>query len=425
MAELLEQQYDPLMALAIREAGKTIPDALAEVREAVDFCRYYAARARHDLVTRRLPGPTGEHNELQWHGRGVWAAISPWNFPLAIFTGQVAAALAAGNCVLAKPAEQTPLIASFAVRLFHEAGIPPSVLHLLPGPGEVIGARLVADPRIAGIAFTGSVETARAINRALAERDGPIVPPIAETGGQNAMIVDSTALPEQVVDDVLTSAFRSTGQRCSALRVLFLQEDVADRILAVLCDAAAELVIGDPMRLATDVGPVIDEDALQRLDAHVLLMERSARTVYAARLSADCEHGTFFAPRIFEIGHLTQIPNEVFGPILHVIRYPAQALDQVLDAINATRYGLTLGIHTRIDSKAREIQSRLRVGNTYVNRSTIGATVGVQPFGGEGRSGTGPKAGGPHYLQRYGLERVLTINTAATGGNASLAALGD
>jgi RHH-type proline utilization regulon transcriptional repressor/proline dehydrogenase/delta 1-pyrroline-5-carboxylate dehydrogenase len=425
MADLVEAHYEPLMARAVREAGKTIGDALAEVREATDFCRYYAARARLDLGTRVLRGPTGEHNELQWHGRGVWACISPWNFPLAIFTGQIAAALAAGNCVVAKPAEQTPLIAAAAVELFHRAGIPPDVLHLLPGPGAGVGAQLSADARVAGIAFTGSVETAHAIHGALAGRHGPIVPLIAETGGQNAMIVDSTALPEQVVDDVLASAFRSAGQRCSALRVLFLQEEIASDVVGLLCEAAAELVVGDPMRLATDVGPVIDADAYRRLDAHCSRMRAEAKTLYEAPLSGECAHGTFFAPRIFEIDHLAQLPEEVFGPVLHVVRYPADALDRVIDDINQTQYGLTLGIQTRIDSKAREIQQRLRVGNAYVNRNTIGAVVGVQPFGGEGLSGTGPKSGGPNYLQRFAVERVLSINTAASGGNASLANLGD
>jgi RHH-type proline utilization regulon transcriptional repressor/proline dehydrogenase/delta 1-pyrroline-5-carboxylate dehydrogenase len=424
MADLLEEHYEPLMVLAVREAGKTLPDALAEVREAVDFCRYYAARARLDLQTRALPGPTGEHNELQWHGRGVWACISPWNFPLAIFTGQIAAALAAGNCVLAKPAEQTPLIAAAAVELFHRAGIPGDVLHLLPGPGT-LGAQLSADPRIGGIAFTGSVQTAHAIQKALAARHGPIVPLIAETGGQNAMIVDSTALPEQVVDDVLGSALRSAGQRCSALRVLFLQEEIAQAVIDLLCEAAAELTIGDPLAIATDVGPVIDEDAYRRLAQHCERMDREARLLYVARLGADCSHGTFFAPRIYAIDSLDQVPEEVFGPILHVVRYAAAELDAVIDAINGTQYGLTLGIQTRIDGKAREIQQRLRIGNAYVNRSTIGAVVGVQPFGGEGLSGTGPKAGGPNYLQRFAVERVLSINTSASGGNASLASLGD
>ncbi|MGH8664151.1 MAG: L-glutamate gamma-semialdehyde dehydrogenase, partial [Burkholderiales bacterium] len=355
----------------------------------------------------------------------VWSCISPWNFPLAIFTGQIAAALAAGNCVIAKPAEQTPLIAALAVELFHRAGIPAEVLHLLPGPGETIGAQLIADPRTSGIAFTGSVETAHAINLALAKRTGPIVPLIAETGGQNAMIVDSTALPEQVVDDVIASAFRSTGQRCSALRVLFLQDEVAERIMGLLCEAAAELSIGDPGLLATDVGPVIDDEALQRLEAHCGRMRAVARTLYTARLPADCAHGSFFAPRIFEIDGLDQVPEEVFGPILHVVRYDADHLDRVIEAINAMRFGLTLGIQTRIDSKAREIQARLRIGNAYVNRNTIGAVVGVQPFGGEGLSGTGPKAGGPNYLQRFAVERVLSINTAASGGNTSLANLDD
>jgi RHH-type proline utilization regulon transcriptional repressor/proline dehydrogenase/delta 1-pyrroline-5-carboxylate dehydrogenase len=425
MAELIEAHYEPLMGLVIREAGKSIPDALAEVREAADFCRYYAARACSDLGVRLLPGPTDEHNELQWHGRGVWTCISPWNFPLAIFTGQIAAALASGNCAIAKPAEQTPLIAALAVELFHRAGIPPEVLHLLPGPGETIGAQLIGDERVAGIVFTGSVETAQTIHRTLANRRGPIVPLIAETGGQNAMIVDSTALPEQVVDDVLASAFRSAGQRCSALRVLFVQDEIAERSLNLLCEAAAELAIGDPGLLATDVGPVIDDQALRRLEAHCERMRSCARTLYAAQLPAHCVHGSFFAPHIFEIDGIERIPEEVFGPILHVVRYGSDELDRVIDSINAARFGLTLGIQTRIDAKARAIQSRLRVGNVYVNRNTIGAVVGVQPFGGEGLSGTGPKAGGPSYLQRFAVERVLSINTAASGGNTGLANLDD
>jgi RHH-type proline utilization regulon transcriptional repressor/proline dehydrogenase/delta 1-pyrroline-5-carboxylate dehydrogenase len=425
MAQALEAELPTFMALAIREAGKTVPDAMAEVREAIDFCRYYAHRARHDLASRALPGPTGERNEISWHGRGVFACISPWNFPLAIFVGQLAAALVAGNCVIAKPAEQTPLIAALAVDRLHRAGVPRDVLQLLPGTGEVVGARLVTDPRIAGVVFTGSVATAQRINRALAARGGPIGTLIAETGGQNAMIVDSTALPEQVVDDVITSAFRSAGQRCSALRVLFLQAEIADRIIGLIEGAAAELTIGDPFDPTTDVGPVIDADAATALAAHIERMQREARLVYAGTLPPACEHGTFIAPHAFEIAGLHVLADEVFGPVLHIVRYHADHLDRVIDAINATRFGLTAGIHTRIDAKAREIQARLRVGNIYINRGMIGAAVGSQPFGGEGLSGTGPKAGGPHYLYRFATERVLSVNTTASGGNASLATLGD
>ena len=370
-----------------------------------------------------MPGPTGERNQIELHGRGVFACISPWNFPLAIFTGQIAAALAAGNAVIAKPAEQTPLIAAAAVRLLHEAGIPGEVLHLLPGTGEAVGAPLVADPRIAGIAFTGSTETARQINLELARRPGPIVPLIAETGGQNAMIVDSSALAEQVVADVLASAFDSAGQRCSALRLLYVQDDIADRLLAMLAGAMAELAIGDPALIATDVGPVIDAAAQEALEQHAARMEREGRLLYRCTLPAGTEHGTFFAPRAFEIDSAARLAGEVFGPILHVVRWHADRLDAVLDEIAATGYGLTLGIHSRIDETVRHILARLKVGNSYVNRNMIGAVVGVQPFGGEGLSGTGPKAGGPHYLHRFATERTVSIDTTAAGGNATLLSL--
>ncbi len=425
-ADLMEDNRAELMALAVREAGKTIGDALAELREAVDFCRYYAARARADFAApQAMPGPTGERNEVALHGRGVFACISPWNFPLAIFTGQVSAALAAGNAVIAKPAEQTPLMAAAAVRLMHRAGVPGEVLHLLPGEGATVGAPLVRDPRIAGVAFTGSTETAKAINEALAARDGPIVPLIAETGGQNAMIADSTALPEQVTRDVVISSFQSAGQRCSALRVLFVQADVADRMLDMISGAMAELVVGDPAELATDVGPVIDAEAKAMLDAHAKRMTAEGRLVRRADLAPGAEHGSFFAPAVFEIDSLSRLQREVFGPILHVIRYQADRLDDVIDAVNNTGYGLTLGIHSRIDSTVEYIHARLRVGNAYVNRNMIGAVVGVQPFGGEGLSGTGPKAGGPRYLYRFATERTLSIDTTAAGGNASLMSMGE
>ncbi len=424
LAELYERDMAPLMALCSREAGKILLDGVAEVREAADFCRYYASRARREFATPQpLPGPTGEHNELSLHGRGVFVCISPWNFPLAIFTGQIAAALAAGNAVVAKPAEQTPLIATHAVRLFHEAGIPADALQLLPGPGETVGAKLVADPRCAGVVFTGSTETARAIARALAARPGPIVPLIAETGGQNAMIVDSSALPEQVVADVLASSFQSAGQRCSALRVLFVQEEIAGKLIDMLAGAMAELKIGDPGLLSTDVGPVIDEDAKSMLEAHGARMAREARPIYRASLGEDCAHGTFVAPAAFEIDRIGRLEREVFGPILHLVRYKADRLDEVIDAINATGYGLTLGVHSRIDSTIEHIARRARVGNAYVNRNMIGAVVGVQPFGGEGLSGTGPKAGGPYYLHRFAVERTLSVNTTAQGGNAALMSL--
>jgi len=424
-ADLIEAERIDLMALIAREAGRTIPDALSEVREAADFCRYYAAEARRLLAApAQLPGPTGERNTLALHGRGVFACISPWNFPLAIFTGQIAAALVAGNAVLAKPAEQTPLIAARTVALLHRAGVPTEVLQLLPGDGKV-GAALCGDIRTAGVAFTGSVETAWAINRGLAARRAAIAPLIAETGGQNAMLVDSSALPEQVVDDAITSAFRSAGQRCSALRVLFVQDDVADRIVDMIAGAARELVIGDPMDLATDVGPVIDADAKAALEAHVARMAHEARLVAETPMPKDVPRGHWFAPRAYEIDALSRLTGEVFGPILHIVRYAAGRLDAVLDAIEATGFGLTLGVHSRIDRTAETIVNRLPVGNAYVNRNMIGAVVGVQPFGGEGLSGTGPKAGGPHYLLRFATERTLSVNTAAAGGNATLVSLGE
>jgi RHH-type proline utilization regulon transcriptional repressor/proline dehydrogenase/delta 1-pyrroline-5-carboxylate dehydrogenase len=424
LADGLEHARGHFMALAAREAGKGLNDGIAEVREAADFCRYYAARARSQFSEAlELSGPTGEHNQLELHGRGVFVCISPWNFPLAIFTGQVAAALVAGNSVIAKPAEQTPLMASAAVQAFHEAGIPEDVLHLLPGRGETVGARLLGSPHLSGAAFTGGMDTAHTINRQLAERAGPIVPLIAETGGQNAMLVDSSALPEQVVTDVIESAFRSAGQRCSALRVLFLQTDVADRILEMLAGAMAELRVGDPARLDTDVGPVIDATAQAMLEEHATRMEREGRVIARTPLGEADEGGNFFAPRAYEIERLDQLEGEIFGPILHVIRYRADALDDVLNQINATGYGLTLGIHSRIEETIAHIHRRLRVGNTYVNRNQVGSVVGVQPFGGEGLSGTGPKAGGPHNLQRFATERTLTINTTAQGGNAELLSL--
>jgi RHH-type proline utilization regulon transcriptional repressor/proline dehydrogenase/delta 1-pyrroline-5-carboxylate dehydrogenase len=425
-ADALEGARAELMALAVREAGKTIPDALAEVREAADFCRYYAARAREDFAAViPLPGPTGESNRLALRGRGVFACISPWNFPLAIFTGQVTAALAAGNAVVAKPAEQTPLIAARAVELLHQAGVPGDALHLLPGAGETVGAALAKDPRVGGVAFTGSTEVARLIQRALAARDGPIVPLIAETGGQNAMIVDSSALPEQVTADAILSAFGSAGQRCSSLRVLFVQEDIAQRLIAMIAGAMEELAVGDPGLLSTDIGPVIDADARATLDRHVERMAREGKVLTRCRPGEGCEHGTFFAPMMVEIAGMGVLEREVFGPVLHLVRYPASALDRVLEQVNATGYGLTLGIHSRIDETVRYIHERVSVGNTYVNRSMIGAVVGVQPFGGEGLSGTGPKAGGPRYLHRFATERTLSIDTTAAGGNASLLSLED
>ncbi|MDT8319431.1 MAG: bifunctional proline dehydrogenase/L-glutamate gamma-semialdehyde dehydrogenase PutA [Xanthomonadales bacterium] len=419
-ADLMEEHFAELMALCIREAGKTVHDSVSEIREAVDFLRYYAVQAReHFAEPIVLPGPTGERNELSLHGRGVFACISPWNFPLAIFTGQVSAALVAGNAVLAKPAEQTPAIAALAVKLLHQAGVPREALQLLPGGGVEVGARLTADSRIDGVAFTGSTETARAINRSLAARDAPLAALIAETGGQNTMLVDSSALPQQVVVDVISSAFHSAGQRCSALRVLYVQTDVAEEIMDLLAGAMREIVVGDPRQLVTDVGPVIDEDALAGLQAHVERMEKEARLIARTPLPRRFA-GYFLAPCAFEVDSIGRLEREVFGPVLHVIRYRARDLDRVIDEINATGYGLTLGVHSRIDRTQNHVARRVRAGNCYVNRNMIGAVVGVQPFGGERLSGTGPKAGGPHYMFRFATERTLTVNTAAVGGNAAL-----
>jgi RHH-type proline utilization regulon transcriptional repressor/proline dehydrogenase/delta 1-pyrroline-5-carboxylate dehydrogenase len=423
-ADLYEQHTPELLALCVSEAGKTLPDAEAELREAVDFLRFYAAQAcRHFGDPAQLPGPTGERNTLGMRGRGVFVCISPWNFPLAIFTGQVVAALAAGNGVIAKPAEQTPLVAFRAVELLMEAGVPREVLQFLPGDGATVGGRAVADPRVAGVAFTGSTETARLINSTLAGRDGPIGTLVAETGGQNAMFVDSSALPEQVVTDAVFSAFNSAGQRCSALRLLCLQTDIADRVIELLIGHMEELVIGNPALLATDVGPAIDEEARSMLEAHVAQMEAKARVLYRCPLGGDSQSGTFFAPTLIEIDSVDALEQEVFGPILHVLRFRGRDLQATVDAVNATGYGLTMGLHSRIDARARELEERSGAGNIYVNRNMIGAVVGVQPFGGRGLSGTGPKAGGPHYLPRFGTEYTVSNNIAAVGGNASLLSL--
>jgi RHH-type transcriptional regulator, proline utilization regulon repressor / proline dehydrogenase / delta 1-pyrroline-5-carboxylate dehydrogenase len=421
-ADLLEARRGRFLWLLQNEAGKTIDDALAELREAVDFLRYYAAGARRDFAEGEiLPGPTGEENRLLHRGRGVFLCISPWNFPLAIFLGQVSAALAAGNAVVAKPAEQTPMVAFEAVRLLHEAGVSPQALHLVTGDGTV-GARLVAHPAIAGVAFTGSTDTARRINRTLAAKDGPIVPLIAETGGINAMIVDATALPEQVADDVVMSAFRSTGQRCSALRLLCVQEDVADKMIGMIVGAARELKLGDPTDPSVQLGPVIDAEAKERLDAHIARLTREAKVHFAGTAPTG---GWFVAPHVFELKSIGDLKEEVFGPVLHVVRWKSGALESVLDAIDASGYGLTLGVHSRIDGTIRRVVERLDVGNCYVNRNMIGAVVGTQPFGGSGLSGTGPKAGGPNYLKRFAIEQTVTVNTAAAGGNASLIAMGE
>lgn len=423
-ANLMEEHQAELIAMLVREAGKTMGDALGEVREAVDFCRYYANEAKRLMGQPiQLPAVTGEDNQLLLSGRGVFFCVSPWNFPLAIFIGQLTAAIAAGNAVIAKPAGQTPLVAFRAVELLLEAGVPGGVLNFLPGSGSKIGRKVIGDPRIDGVVFTGSTEVAQQLFRGLANRDGAILPLIAETGGMNAMIVDSSALPEQVVSDVIVSAFNSAGQRCSALRLLFVQDDIADNIISLLKGAMAELKLGDPTSISTDIGPAIDVNAKLELDRYIATMRQTAREVAAAPLPPE-GRGNFVQPVAFEIS-LQQLPErEVFGPILHVIRWKAGDLPKVLAAIHATGYGLTLGIHSRIDAHIDWVKQNAKIGNIYVNRNQIGAVVGTQPFGGEGLSGTGFKAGGPHYLLRFSVERAISVNTTAAGGNASLLAMG-
>ena len=399
-------------------------DCIAEVREAVDFCRYYAQQAEEHLATgQKMPGPTGESNYLYNQGRGVFVCISPWNFPLAIYTGQIAAALVAGNTVIAKPAEQTPLIAHETAKLFHAAGVPESVLQVIPGDGAQVGAPLTASPDIAGVAFTGSTETAQIINKTLAARTGPIAQFIAETGGQNCFIADSSALPEQLVKDIIASAFTSAGQRCSAARVLYIQDDIADKVLTMLAGAMAELRNDHPKYVSTDVGPLIDKDARATLENHAARMQREAKIVQ--KLENPPLNGTFFPPHVAEIPSVSVLEREVFGPFLHVVRFKANELDKVIDDINATGYGLTFGIHSRIDETIEHVISHIQAGNCYINRNTIGAVVGVQPFGGMGLSGTGPKAGGPQYLHAFSTEKTVTNNIAAVGGNAELLELSE
>jgi RHH-type transcriptional regulator, proline utilization regulon repressor / proline dehydrogenase / delta 1-pyrroline-5-carboxylate dehydrogenase len=420
LADLLEEHRSQLMAIAVQEARKTIPDALSEVREAIDFCRYYAARAVHDLQPLELPGPTGERNVLRMEARGVWAAIAPWNFPLAIFLGQVAAALVTGNTVVAKPAPQTPKIARYAVDLAYQAGIPRAALQLVTGGGDV-GATLTGDPRIAGVVFTGSVPTAKAIARnLLADDHRPLVPLIAETGGLNAMFVDSTALSEQVVRDVIISGFQSAGQRCSALRLLLLQEEIAEATLEMLAGAMDELVVGDPADPVTDIGPVIDSQAYNRLMAYRETMK--GRIVHSVAVPKD---GLFVPPTVIGLDSLDEIATEWFGPIVHVATWPAGRLEETIAAVNAKGFGLTMGLHSRIARVSDLVEARASVGNLYINRSMVGAVVGSQPFGGEGLSGTGPKAGGPHYLNRFCVERTTSVDTTSAGGNASLLSLED
>ena len=427
-ADALQMQLPRFCALLVKEAFKTWGDAVSEVREAVDFLRYYADEAERIMQPIALPGPTGETNELRLTARGVWVCISPWNFPLAIFMGQVAAALSTGNTVAAKPAEQTPGVAFEAVKLLIEAGVPDGALQLFNGPGETVGAALVAAPGVAGVVFTGSTEVARVINRALAAKDGPITPLIAETGGINAMLVDSTALPEQVADAVVQSAFRSAGQRCSALRLLCVHEGIADHVIAMIQGAAQELVLGNTADLATDVGPVIDREAFDNIQRHLQRLNSTSKLLLADVSIASVamnKIANMIAPAVFEVPSLADVKDEIFGPVLQIVRWGSGELktaEAVIDQINALGYGLTLGIQTRIDSRAQALAARAHVGNVYINRNMIGAVVGVQPFGGEALSGTGPKAGGPHYLQRFCAEQTVTVNTTAAGGNVALLA---
>lgn len=425
VGDTLESHKAELLTYLTKEAGKTLADAVAEVREAADFCRYYALLARkHFADPLLMEGPTGESNHLSLHGRGVFVCISPWNFPLAIFTGQIAAALASGNAVVAKPAAQTPLIAQYAMSLFHEAGIPEEILHLAIGSGRIVGEQLIKHPQTAGVAFTGSTDTAFHINQALAAKRGPIIPFIAETGGQNCMVADSSALPEQLVTDIIASAFQSAGQRCSALRVLFLQDDIADKTLEMLKGAMQELRIDDPAYLSTDIGPVIDKASHQTLEDHIAFLNQNGTLIYRVEMNHGLS-GSFFAPAAYEIPSLALLEKEVFGPVLHVIRYKASELPKVVEQINATGFGLTFGVHSRINATAEYLRKHIHAGNMYVNRNMIGAVVGVQPFGGEGLSGTGPKAGGPYTLFRYACERTYTVNTTAIGGNTSLVMMGE
>jgi RHH-type proline utilization regulon transcriptional repressor/proline dehydrogenase/delta 1-pyrroline-5-carboxylate dehydrogenase len=432
-ADVLDAQLPTFCALLVKEAFKTWGDAVSEVREAVDFLRYYADEAERVMAPIALPGPTGETNELRLVARGPWVCISPWNFPLAIFAGQVAAALATGNTVLAKPAEQTPAVAKAMVALLHKAGLPSGALQLMHGAGETVGAALVAAPGVAGVVFTGSTQVAKIINRTLAAKDGPIVPLIAETGGINAMLVDSTALPEQVADAVVQSAFRSAGQRCSALRLLCVHESIADGVIEMIQGAAKELRVGDNADLATDVGPVIDQEAFDNIQNHLKRLEKTSKPLLASVFTALTAinniaknkvanaQSNLIPPAAYELNAISDIGAEIFGPVLHVVRWrgdPAEVIAQ----INALGYGLTLGIQTRIDSRAQALARAAHVGNVYINRNMIGAVVGVQPFGGEGLSGTGPKAGGPHYLYRFCAEQTLTVNTTAAGGNVKLLA---
>ena len=426
MADLLEEQMPRFMAIAITEAGKTLHNAIDEVREAIDFCRYYAVQAEADFSSPvSLPGPTGEDNTISLHGRGVIVCISPWNFPLAIFLGQVVAAIAAGNTVVAKPAEQTPLIAYEAVKLLYKAGVPKNVVQLVLGRGDIVGAAMIENKYNAGVIFTGSTEVASIIQRQLASKEGAILPLIAETGGQNVLVADSSSLSEQVVGDVINSAFDSAGQRCSALRVLFLQEDIADSMIEMLIGAMKEIKVGDPQWLENDIGPVIDSKAQENLIKHIDFMSGKGELKYQVILDDTCKDGTYVAPALFEINDISVLNREVFGPILHVVRYKNNELDEVVKQINGAGYGLTFGVHSRIQETIDFLVKRVRAGNIYINRNIVGAVVGVQPFGGQGLSGTGPKAGGPLYLHRLAVERTVSVDSTASGGNASLMAMSE
>jgi RHH-type proline utilization regulon transcriptional repressor/proline dehydrogenase/delta 1-pyrroline-5-carboxylate dehydrogenase len=422
IANALEENSIELISLCVREGGRTIQDAHHEIREAVDFCRYYAAQGRHDFneIGRTLVSPTGESNIYTLGARGIFVCISPWNFPIAIYTGQIAANLMAGNAVVAKPAEQTSLTGHFIAKLMHQAGVPAEVLTLVVGDGR-IGAALTEHNDVAGVAFTGSTAVAQSINRTLANKDGAIAKLIAETGGQNAMIVDSSALTEQVIDDLVQSAFGSSGQRCSACRVLYIQEDVADKTITMLQGAMKEIRLGDPANLSSDIGPLIDEEAFKKVQQHKTRLSGFGRKIAETPLDKNLSTtGHFFAPIAYEINELRDLSEEIFGPVLHVIRFKSDEIDRVVDDINESGYGLTFGVHSRIESFIKKLTGRVSCGNVYVNRGTIGAVVGVQPFGGRGLSGTGPKAGGPLYLHAFATEKVVSTDTTAAGGNASL-----
>ena len=421
IADLLQENMPKFIALLQVEAGKTLQDAIDEVREAIDFCRYYAEQMEDNYsIPEALPGISGETNTLSYEAKGIFVCISPWNFPLAIFTGQIVAALVTGNTVLAKPAESTSLIAYEVVLLMHQAGVPEDVLQLVPGVGIDIGEVICTDERVSGIAFTGSTRAAKQLQRGLAQRESAIATLIAETGGQNVMIVDSTALPEQVVKDVIQSAFLSAGQRCSALRILYLQEDIAEKVITLLLGVMQELTIDDPENPETDIGPIINQEAKQRLELHINDCKKQHYVCLSEQYTNDKNSGYFINPTLIEINSIEQLSEEYFGPILHIIRYDLESLDQIIEGINNTGYGLTFGVHSRNQHFCENLANRMSVGNIYINRNTVGARVGCQPFGGIGSSGTGPKAGGTNYLKKFMVEKITTTNTSAIGGDPLL-----